>query len=162
MGTDIFWFHQKLFPWRVSKEGTPHSVPIFSNAHNLGLEWTFWTISGLKTIVWSLAIWWAQKFLNFGPICACGSCLKRAPVKAFWLILPNLFLNPHNFGLEWTFWIFSVLKRIVLSLHWLCDGHRSILMLALFVPVAAVQTWQQSRHFGQFRQTYFQTPITLV
>ena len=39
-----------------------------------------------------------QKFLNFGPICACGSCLKRVTVKAFGPILP--FSNSHNLGLE--------------------------------------------------------------
>ena len=37
-------------------------------------------------------------------------------VMAFWPILPCPFLNPHNLGLEWTFWTFSVLKMIVLSL----------------------------------------------
>ena len=90
----------------------PISQQLFSNAHNLGLEWTFWGFSWLITTVWSLAIWWAQKFLNFGQISACGGCLKRATDKAFWLI----FSNHHNFGLEWTFWTFSVLKMIVLSL----------------------------------------------
>jgi len=40
--------------------------------------------------------------------------------------------------------------------------HRNILMLALFKPVAAVKKGQLSRHFGQFRHTIFQTPITLA
>ena len=53
---------------------------------------------------------------NFSPISACGSCLKRATVKAFWPILPYPFSDPHILGLEWTFWTFSVLKMIVLSL----------------------------------------------
>ena len=48
-----------------------------------------------------------------------------------------------------------------LSCHWLSisDGHRTILMLALFVPVAAVQTGQTSRHFCQFRHTFFKPPL---
>ena len=31
-------------------------------------------------------------------------------------ILAEFFQNNHNLGLEWTFWTFSVLKMIVLSL----------------------------------------------
>ena len=87
-----------------------------------------------------LAWWWAQKNLHFGHssqsykrlkfrpkaplcrgfdfglICACGSCSKRATIKAFWPISPHLFFKPLSFCLEWTFWTFSVLKMIVLSL----------------------------------------------
>ena len=52
------------------------------------------------------------EFLRFGPICALGSCTKRGTVKKFWLI----FSTSYNFGIERTFWKFSVLKMIVLSL----------------------------------------------
>ena len=54
------------------------SQQLFSNAHNLGLEWTFWGFSGLKTIVWSLAFWWTHKFLNFVKNWARGGRLKMA------------------------------------------------------------------------------------
>ena len=97
---------------RVTLIYYPISQQLFSNPHNSGLQWTFWTFSLLKIIVWSLAFRWSQKFLHFGPICARDNCLKRGTVNKFWLI----FSNPHNFGPERTFWTFSVLKMIVLSL----------------------------------------------
>ena len=59
----------------------------FSNAHNLGPNWAFWTFSVLSTLVWSLAWWWAQKFLNFDLYCARGGRSKRVPVKPFLPIL---------------------------------------------------------------------------
>jgi len=31
-----------------------------------------------------------KEILNFGPICACDSCLKRVTVKAFWWILQKV------------------------------------------------------------------------
>ena len=89
---------------------------IFSNPHNFGPERTFWTLSVLKMIVLSLAIQWTKKYFDFGLIYVCGSCSNRATIKAFQPILRHLFSNPHNFGLGWTFWTFSVLKMIVLSL----------------------------------------------
>ena len=46
-----------------------------------------------------------------------------------------------------------------LSCHWLSDGQRDILMLAFFKPVAAVQTGQPSRYFGQ---AHFWRPQTYV
>ena len=57
----------------------------FSNAHNLGPNRAFWTFSVLSTLFWSLAWWWAQKFLNSDLFCARGGCSKRVPVKPFFL-----------------------------------------------------------------------------
>ena len=54
-------------------------------------------------------------YLMGTEILAHGSCLKRVAGKAFWTILPCLFSNPHNLGLEWTFWTFSALKMIVMG-----------------------------------------------
>ena len=75
--------------------------------------------------------------LNFVPICACGCCLKRVPVN-FFGFGPNLCprqlfkegnsealmddfasifpLNSFNLGMKWSFWTFSMLNIIVLSL----------------------------------------------
>ena len=59
----------------------------FSDAHNLGPNRAFWTFSVLSTLVWSLAWWWAQKFLNSDLFCARGGRSKRVPVKPFLPIL---------------------------------------------------------------------------
>ena len=40
---------------------------------------------------------------------------NQVTIKAFRLILPQLFSNPYSLGLEWTFCTFSVLKMIVLA-----------------------------------------------
>ena len=51
MATETFGCRKKLGLWRPFKEGTPHDKfcnNFFSNAHNLGLEWTFGAFSGLK------------------------------------------------------------------------------------------------------------------
>ena len=105
---------------------------LFLNPYNLDLEWTFGTFLVLK-----MAFWWTQKFFNFNLISACGSCSKRFPVKVFGPTLPHLFFKPpslwpgldfldifsaqndflviqtsnsYNWGLEWTFWTFSMLN----------------------------------------------------
>ena len=66
---------------------------LFSNPHNFGLEWTFWTVSVLKIIVLSLSIWLAQTYFDVGLMCACGGGLNRVAIKAFWPILPYLCLG---------------------------------------------------------------------
>ena len=78
-------------------------------------------------------------FLNFGPICACGSCLRRTPIRKFWLILPHLFSKLHNLGLEWTFW--TIAHNYFLVMGYL----RIFLIWALFDPVAAIQRGYPSR-----------------
>ena len=100
----------------IKRKRCPRYDNPFSNPHNFGPERTFWTFSVLKMIVLSLAIQWTKKYFDFGLIYVCGSCSNRATIKAFQPILRHLFSNPHNFGLGWTFWTFSVLKMIVLSL----------------------------------------------
>ena len=54
------------------------------------------------------------------------------------------------------------LARSGLSSHWLSNVQRNNLILALYMFVAAVQTGQPSKHFSQFCDTSFQTPITLA
>ena len=58
MGTEIFEFQPNFSKWQLFKEGNRQGIlaDFFSNHHNLGLEWTFWTFSVLKMIVLSLAI----------------------------------------------------------------------------------------------------------
>ena len=58
MGAEIFEFWPNFSPWQLFKEGNRQGIlaDFFSNHHNLGLEWTFWTFSVLKMIVLSLAI----------------------------------------------------------------------------------------------------------
>ena len=117
MGAEIFEFRPNFDPWQLFKERNRQGIlMIFSIHHNFGLEWTIWTFSVLKMIVLSLAIWWADIYFEVGLIWACGGCSHRGTIKVFLPILPHHFLNPHNFGLEWTFRTFSVLKVIVLSL----------------------------------------------
>ena len=99
----------------VSKQERGEVIPLKNPSHTPDLVPHFGG-TFFQTIIWSLAFWWTHKFLNFGQICACGHCLKRVTVKVFWLILPHPLSNSHNLGLEWTFWTFSVLKMIVLSL----------------------------------------------
>ena len=57
MGAEIFEFRPNFGPWQLFKDGNRQGILlIFSNHHNFGLEWTFWTFSVLKMIVLSLAI----------------------------------------------------------------------------------------------------------
>ena len=57
MGAEIFEFRPNFGPWQLFKDGNQQGILlIFSNHHNFGLEWTFWTFSVLKMIVLSLAI----------------------------------------------------------------------------------------------------------
>ena len=66
---------------------------------------------------------------RFGQLC---SRLKRVTDKAYWPILPITWAWSRLFG--------HFLCSKWLSCHWLSDGHRNILMLALYVPVEPVQT----------------------
>ena len=71
MVTEIFTLQPNLWPWQLFKEGYHQKILAdFSKSHNFGLERTFWTFSVLKIIVLSLAIRWAQKYFDFGLICA--------------------------------------------------------------------------------------------
>ena len=135
MGAEIFGFRQKLGPWRPFKDGNPHLVTLFATTC-FQTPITFWGFSGLKLIVWLLAIWWAHNFLNFVPICACGSRSKRVTIKVFRPILPCPFQTPITWAWSGLFGHFLCSKW--LSCHWLSDWHRNILMLAFFKPVAAV------------------------
>ena len=60
--------------------------------------------------------WFSCHWLSDGHINILMLALFKSVAKVFWPISPHHFSNPHNFGLEWTFWLFSVLKMIVLSL----------------------------------------------
>ena len=61
MDTEIFGFWPNLWLKQLFKEGYSQGILAgfpcpFSNHHNLGLKFTFWTFSLLKMIVLSLAI----------------------------------------------------------------------------------------------------------
>ena len=78
----------EIIEFRLFKEAfwpfLPHP---FSNPHNLGLEWTFWTFSVLKMNGLPWAIRWAQKYFDFGLICACGGCSNSVTIRAVFDIL---------------------------------------------------------------------------
>ena len=108
-----FWCRNgRLKEGTLKKDHFRHNF--FSNAHNLGPNWAFWTFSVLSTLVWSLAWWWAQKFLNFDLICARGSCLKSVPVNIFSRILSIHFQMTISQAWNGLFQKFQSLELIVL------------------------------------------------
>ena len=89
MGAEIFEFRLNLCCGSCLKRHFGRFChTLFSNPHNLGLEWTVWTFSVLKMNGLPWAIRWAQKYFDFGLICACGGCSNRVTVRAdfaiFW------------------------------------------------------------------------------
>ena len=112
MGTEIFWFCQKLCLWRPFKEGTSYLVLYFGGTFLHTITWAqdyLDIFSAHNVMPW--AICWTPKFLDLGLICAKGSCL-RFKESNFASIVP---FNPCNLGLEWHIWILSKLKIIVFS-----------------------------------------------
>ena len=113
-------FQPNLCPWQLFKEGTHQSVGPFCHAFfqppKLWPGEDFLNIFSNQKCCLVIGYMKGTTYFAVSLICACGFCSNRATVKAFWPISPHLFSNPHSFGLEWTFWTFSVLKMNNLSL----------------------------------------------